>query len=103
MANGAAGDATAVVVLLEHARLKRDAAERARELARGATTDSLFDDLSRHAEELEQTAAALEQRASTLAETIARSQSLSADVKTLVERAHAQLEAMRAKKPKRPS
>jgi hypothetical protein len=93
----------AVVVLLDHARMKRDAAERAWQLARGATTDGLCDQLRRYAEELEQTAFALEQRAVIVAETIAKSRSLTAEVKALVDITRARVEAMRRKTPKQPS
>ena len=99
MVNGASGTSKAVVVLLDQARSKRAAAERARQLARTVTTDRILDELTRYAEELKQSAIALEQRASALAETVARNHSLSTEVKTLIEKAHARLEAMRSRKP----
>lgn|SRR5690242_15769614 len=86
--------AKAALIFLSQARANRDRAERARRLARGASDETAFDNLNRYADELDRIALDLERRACALAETIARTESLSADIRLLVEETHALLRAM---------
>ena len=87
-----------IVLLLEEARRKRDAAARARRLARDVATDTAYDELVLYAGELEQAAGELEERASLLAETIARTHALSAEIAALVEEVRGRLQALQSRK-----
>ena len=81
--------------MLKQARSNRERAERARRLARSLTEQDIIDNFTRYADELEQQALALEERACALAETVGKTRSLSADIRLLVEEARARLKAMR--------
>lgn len=94
----------APVILLEQARNKREQAARARTLADALFNDAAVASLRTYAEELEQSACELEDRAIALTETIANTHGLTADIKRLIEEARAQIKASRKllhpKKPK---
>lgn len=87
----------AVVVLLEWARTRRDAAQRARRLAGSLTTTDAVASLERYSRELEQTAHELEEKACALAATISRARALSEETRRQVAEVTARLEALRAK------
>lgn len=84
----------ALVVLLEHARANRERARRTRWFAQGLTTPEIAQDLLRYAEESERTADELEARARALAETIARTHTLNAEVRDLIEQARERINQM---------
>jgi len=88
----------AVLILLDSARYKRDAAARARQLAGDVTTQSVYEELTRYANELEQIAHGLEQQAARLAEKIARTHALSEEIQNLVTEIHARLKSAPVKK-----
>ena len=83
------------LLILNRARDNRDTAERARRLARGFADDSVIDNLTRYANELEQQALDLERRARTIAETISETAALSADIHGLVAEVRTRLRALR--------
>lgn len=83
------------VILLERARAQRDLAARARQLADGTTDAEAIAKLIAYAEEMEREARKLEDRATTLAKTIAKTRSLSAEFKSLVADARAGIAACR--------
>src|SRR6185437_7544918 len=87
----------AVLILLDSARYKRDAAARARQLAGDVTTQSVYEELTRYANELEQIAHGLEQQAARLAK-IARTHALSEEIQNLVTGIHARLKSAPVKK-----
>jgi hypothetical protein len=84
---------------LERARKHRAAAERARRLARSIMTDDIVYELGRYASDLEAMAHDVEERACLLAETIAKTRSLGADIRTLIRDARDRLSALRSMKP----
>ena len=87
----------AVVVLLEWARARRAAAERARRLASSSTTADAVASLERYARELEHGAHDLEERACALATTISRARDLSEATRQQVAEVKARLDALRGK------
>jgi ABC-type transporter Mla subunit MlaD len=93
--------AESVVILLDHARAQREQAEHARRLAAGAPAADITATLLSWAAELEQNATTLEERAHTLAETIAKTIALSAEVKALVGKAQENLAESRDRRKKR--
>jgi hypothetical protein len=87
----------AVVVLLEWARERRAAAERARRLASTTTTADVVASLERYARELEHGAHELEGRACALAVTISKARDLSEETRQQVAEVKARLEALSGK------
>ena len=88
----------AALILLHQARSNRERAERTRRLAEQFTTPEVCDKLVRFAAELEQTALDLEARAAALAETVERTQRLSADLRDISTKAKETVRALRAKR-----
>jgi len=95
--SGQAVTPKAVLLLLDNARHRRDAAARARRLAGGLTTQSVYEELTHYAAELEHIAQGLELQAIRLAEKIARTRAVSEEIRLLVTEARARLSDM--KKP----
>ena len=86
------------VILLERARAHRSLAVRARQLADGTTDTEAIAKLIAYSEEMESEARKLEDRATALAETVAKTRRLSAELKSLVADARASIAA----RPKTP-
>ena len=87
----------AVVTILALARDRREKAAQAKRLAAGAGYDDIAVRLIRYAEELEQSARELEERALVLAETVTKTEMLSADIRSLVNEVGERLKALRSK------
>ncbi|HWI27884.1 MAG TPA: hypothetical protein VN668_13005 [Stellaceae bacterium] len=89
----------AIVFLLEEARQRRANAHRARRLAQTLVTQDAYDKLVAYAAELEQRAQELDEWATALAATVARTHALSDEIHSLVTEARARLKDMPLKKP----
>jgi hypothetical protein len=100
---GRSGMSNTVSLLLERVRASYDAAGRARRLARTLTTPEAVESLAQYASELDRTAHELEERACALAETIAKTRALNAEMQALVKEARDHLASVRAKTPRPPS
>jgi hypothetical protein len=90
-----------VVVLLDWARKRREAAAQARRLAQSVTDSETVAKLERYAVELEERAHELEERAYALAEAVAKNQTLTTDLGNLVAAVHERLKGVRSH-PARP-
>jgi predicted nucleic acid-binding Zn-ribbon protein len=87
----------AVLLILDDARAIRERAERVRSLANQVTTRDAVENLLHYAAELEQVALEGERRACELAETIARTKALSAEIEKLVAETRARLQQSKAR------
>jgi ABC-type transporter Mla subunit MlaD len=88
-----------VALMLERVRASYDSAGRVWRLARSMTTPEAVETLAQYAGKLDRTARELEERASALAQTVAKTRALGAEMQALAKEAQEQLHVLRGKIP----